>query len=70
MKRKITKKIYHSWREFRPVLESRLFCNFTEAMWETLQDQLFWAAIHEPFTNGDIDIAVKMAQKLRSRWGK
>ena len=52
------------------MLEGRLVGKFTEAMWLTLEEQLFWAAIHEPYTNGDIDIAVKMAQKLRSRWGK
>ena len=61
---------YESWREFRVALEQELGYELPPKFRRQLEESLFWAAIHVPFTEDDVEFAITMVNKMKRIWGE
>ena len=57
---------YKSWTSFKTALNARLPERLPDSLWSTLEEILFSAAIHPPFSDGDIEFALR---KIKRLWG-
>jgi len=58
-------KKYQTWAVFRKVLQKQTCDTFPDYFWDMLQETLIWSSIHEPFAEGDIEIALVQIKELK-----
>lgn len=56
--------VYRNWAEFREALIERGY-NLSRRQWDLLSELLFASAIHAPYTEGDIEYAIKKIKRVR-----
>ena len=57
---------YQTWAIFRRVLRRNSEGEIPGYTWDMLRETLAWSSIHEPYSDGDIDIALKQLKRLLS----
>lgn len=58
-------KRYKTWWEFKNALVGKLNEDLPQEMWALLEELLFSSSIHEPYSNGDIDFALRKIKRLK-----
>jgi len=61
-------KTYRTWREFRVALNRHLAEPLPTNLWVVWEELLYSAAIHEPFSDGDIEFALHKIKRLRKMY--
>ena len=54
-----------TWLSFRLALERETGKNYPPYLWDMLRETLSWSAIHEPYSEGDIEIALKQVASIQ-----
>ncbi|MAF43095.1 MAG: hypothetical protein CMI54_02850 [Parcubacteria group bacterium] len=56
-------KVYNTWADFTTALQSQV--ELTELEWKMLEEVLFSASIHAPFSKGDLDYALEKIKRIK-----
>ena len=61
---------YDTWGSFREVLENIVEYEVSPAVWRLLEKVLFWSAVHEPYSSGDVVFALNALDEIMKEWGR
>lgn len=57
--------MYKTDKEFREAIEERMDIVFSAKAWDSVKEVLFMAAIHNGYTESDVEDAVYILEKLK-----
>lgn len=61
---------YNTSKAFRAALEKRLQAEIPNELWDVIVEFLFIGAIHEPYSDGDVDFSLPIVRKFLKLFGR